>query len=97
MEFYQAACSMRGHVPEWDDSYIKRFVPQHIIDKMLLYDYWVDDGFWWGFQYVFATKIKATLEPVVAVATKPLGQGIHIVKIIDTNGVLTEYEGSLIL
>ena len=88
----------RGHVPEWDDTYIERYIPQDIRDKMNNIDRWVDDeGFWWGYGYVSATKIRSSSQPVVIMASKPLGQGFHIAKTISVAGTIKEYMSTELL
>jgi hypothetical protein len=78
-----AARLTRGHVPEWGDDYIERQVPASLLEKMNGISHWIDDdGFWWGYRYMYATKIKATNEPVVVVAQKPLGDCCALCKVV---------------
>ena len=80
----EVACCMRGKVPEWDDTYVEKYVPSEILKKMFENEYWVDEeGFWWGFGYVGAQRLLATNEPVVVLASKYLGQGVYLVKYIN--------------
>jgi hypothetical protein len=73
---------MRGRVPEWDDEYIERFVPSHLLDCIDQKHCWVDeDGFEWGYAHMSACKIKATGSNVVVVASKSWGMGHHEVKV----------------
>ena len=79
----ESARLTRGHVPEWGDDYIERQIPNSLLEKMNNTSHWVDDdGFWWGYGYVCATKIKATKQPVVVVAQKPLGQSCALYKVV---------------
>ena len=79
----ESARLTRGHVPEWGGDYIERQIPATLLEKMNETSHWVDDdGFWWGYRYVYATKIKATLQPVVVVAQKPLGHGCAFCKVV---------------
>ena len=89
---YETACLTRGTVPEWDNTYIEKYVPAHILAQMKGTSVWVDDdGFWWGFSYVFAARVQASGEPVVVMATKPLGQGLAILKAIGADRIVKEY------
>jgi hypothetical protein len=74
---------MRGNVPEWGDSYIEDQIPSDILRQLHARDCWTDDeGFWWGFNYVFATKLHKTGENVVVVASKPCGLGSNKLKVV---------------
>jgi hypothetical protein len=78
---YREACCSRGDVPEWDESYIERNLPSELVEKMHSFDNWVDDdGYRWGFTYVFATKLKNSGEPMVVVASKSMNQGDYFLK-----------------
>lgn len=80
---------MRGLVPEWDDSYISRLVPAAIMHRLNDINSWVDsDGFWWGFPYMYASRLVATGQPIVVLASKPLGQGRHDVKVVGDDGMV---------
>lgn len=76
----ETARLMRGHSP-WDETYIERYIPEAILNKLLSTKGWIDeDGFWWGFTYVHADTHRG--RPYVCVASKPLGQGCHELKAI---------------
>ena len=94
----ETARRQRGRVPEWDDTYIEKYVPKWLLDKMMETDVWCDeDGFHWGFCYMFASKIHATKENVVVVATKPHGQGVHELKIVASDqSIQTIWDGELV-
>lgn len=88
----------RGHVPEWGDDYIERQVPTSLLEKMNGTSHWVDDdGFWWGYRYMYATKIKATNQPVVVVAQKPLGQGCALCKVVENADTYETYLSDLLV
>lgn len=93
----ELARMMRGRVPEWGDDYLERFIPKDILNRMFVELQWVDeDGFWWGFPSVSAIKLPSSdgtdnQEPVVVLASKPLGQGVHELKVIDTSGCIRTY------
>lgn len=71
----------RGKVPAWDDSYIEQMVPKEILQKMHAGN-WVDtEGFFWGFEAMCAATVR-TGENVVVVASKHLGQGETLVKVV---------------
>lgn len=71
---------MRGKVPAWDDNYIERMVPEELLQRLHAGN-WVDDeGFFWGFAAMYASKVRSSGENVVVVASKPLGQGEALVK-----------------
>lgn len=93
LEDYRAlARIMRGRVPEWGEDYLERFIPRTILARMLAENEWVDeDGFFWGFRFVYAARLPTTCEPVVVIAQKPLGHGVHILKVVDTNGKILTY------
>lgn len=94
----ETARLQRRMVPEWDETYIEKYVPKWLIDKMIETNVWRDaDGFYWGFGYMFASKVKATKENVVIVASKPHGQGAHELKVIASNqSIKTIWDGELI-
>lgn len=97
-EHINLARQMRGKVPEWNDDYIELRVPGSILDKMNTVNIWVDtDGFWWGYGYMFATKVKATKENVVVVAQKPLGQGCAVHKAVMANAEIKEFECKMLI
>eukprot|EP00955_Chlamydomonas_euryale_P087170 364273-Chlamydomonas_euryale.AAC.7 len=74
---------MRGHVPEWDDNYIEKIVPSHIIQALDNEKQFIDDeGYTWSYRCFSACKIKSTGQSVVVVASKYLGQGYHDLKIV---------------
>jgi hypothetical protein len=86
---------MRGHVPEFDDTYIEKWLPESLVAKIRTYTepYIDEEGFWWGPNYVCADKLRKTGDIVVIVATKPLGQGYHDLKVVDKNGNIMRVEG----
>ena len=82
---------MRGHVPEWGDDYIERFIPSKILYQLYSSLTWIDaEGFWWGFGYVCARKNKTTQENVIILATKYHGLGTfeHKILVIPNQNVL---------
>lgn len=80
---------MRGKVPEWDETYIETYIPAPILGQLLEKDKWIDEeGFHWGFCYVYASKLRETNENVVVVATKPWGQGENELKVVTSAGTL---------
>lgn len=86
---FALARKMRGKVPEFDDTYIETWIPENLLSHITQIGggHSVDDeGFWWGANYVFATKIKKTSDIVVVVATKPLGMGCHELKAVNKHG-----------
>lgn len=102
-DVFELARTMRGMVPEFDDSYIEKWIPEHIMDKILdisnktLNCEMDDDGFWWGPSYMWATKVKASGETIVVIADKPLGMGHHELKAVDQHGNVMVYEGHHVL
>lgn len=92
---------MRGKVPSFNNDYIELYVPKNIIERMDNEHTWVDDqGYWWGYGYMFATINTKTNESVVVVATKPLGQGYTLHKAISTTvdpGNIIEITGDEIM
>jgi hypothetical protein len=78
---YKLARLMCGQIPEWDESYIERNLPSDLLEKMHAVHTWVDGyGYWWGFSYVCASKLIGSNEPFVRIASKPMGQGFHLLK-----------------
>jgi hypothetical protein len=95
---YKTACLMRGNVPEWDSTYVEKYVPADVLAQMKETSMWVDnDGFWWGFSYVFAGRVKASMEPVAVLASKHVGQGHVIQKAVGIHGVVKEYSSEELL
>lgn len=98
---FELARKMRGKVEELDDSYIEKWLPQHILDRILsiptgchLVD---EDGFWWSPNRVMASKIKLTGEIVVLFADKSGGLGYHEIKGVDRHGNESIYKGHELL
>lgn len=88
---------MRGVVPEWDDTYIEKYVPPDILARVKKEIKWTDeDGFNWGWYSISAHKLEYQVgdllvgTPVVVVATRYDGQGYHTQKVVDTNGNMYE-------
>jgi hypothetical protein len=80
------ARNMRGKVPEFDNTYIERYIPQDILSNIIELDGKMDKyGFWCGPSYVWATKTKDN-EIVIIIATKPLGQGFYELKALKIDG-----------
>lgn len=89
------ARAMRGKVPELDNTYIERYIPKDILLKIIELDDKADeDGFWWGPNYVMATKTRDTNKIVIIIAQKPLGQGYHKLKAIKLDGTLITLNSS---
>lgn len=77
------ARAMRGHVPEWDDTYLEKQIPEDLLARMYEEASWVDDdGFSWGFRHVMASILWKTGERVVNVASKYEGHGSSLVKVV---------------
>lgn len=80
---------MRGKVPEWDETYLEKYIPPLLLSQLLETDKWIDeDRFHWGFCYVYASKLRETNENIIVVATKPWGQGENELKVIVEDGSL---------
>jgi len=74
---------MRGQVPEWGSDYIEKYIPPIILQQLKDKDIWEDeDGFFWGFRYVCATKLEETGENVIILASKYVGQGYSEQKVL---------------
>lgn len=79
-EFYKLAQSMRGHVQEYDDDYIERYLPSNIVEKIWQHEKKMDeDGFEWSFVHVCASRDKKGI--FISYANKPLGHGCHETKV----------------
>ena len=92
---------MRGKVDELDDSYIEKWLPQHILNRILsippgchLVD---EEGFWLSPHRVMATKIKITGEIIVVFADKSGGLGYHEMKAVNRHGIESIYKGHELL
>jgi hypothetical protein len=99
-DVFAIARQMRGHVPDLDDTYIEKWVPQDILEKIKQYkdkQFIDDDGFTWSPHCICATKIRKTGEIVVIIADKACGQGWHELKVIDANGNIRDVTGDEIL
>jgi hypothetical protein len=74
---------MRGKVPEWENDYIEKYIPQHLLDTLYSCAEWTDDeGYVWGFSRVWASKLYETKANVVVVASRPEGMGCHALKVV---------------
>lgn len=96
-DVFELARKTRGMAEELDDSYIEKWIPDHILSRLLTMGdscEMDDEGFWWGPSYVMATKVKLTGETVVVIATKPFGMGHHESKAVDRQGNIRVYQGN---
>jgi len=84
------ARQMRGGVSEWSEDYIEKYIPSYILEKMFKSETWTDEGFEWGFRYVFAAKLKESNENVVIVASRSYGMGCCDLKAIMPNMSIIE-------
>ena len=77
MKSYDLAKLMRGGT-SFDENYLETYVPEEILNKMHETYTWIDDdGFTWGFPYVFA-GVKTDShdgETFVCLAQKYMGMG----------------------
>ena len=83
IDWLELARLKRGDVPEWGSDYIEKYIPPIILKQLKDRITWEDeDGFVWGFQQVYATKLGHTVDNVIVLASKYLGQGCYEQKVL---------------
>lgn len=80
----QFARLMRGHVPEWEDDYIEKIVPGHVLKVLDEQPFTDKEGYVWSYTCMSACKIKSTDQNVVVVASKYCGQGYYEMKVVSS-------------
>ena len=93
----ECAKVMRGSVPEWDETYVEKYLPNDIFNKMKTTESWVDDkGYTWGFTMVSATRLSKKVgpcesgTPIAIMASKYMGMGYSEMVAIDALGNIIE-------
>ena len=79
---YELAKMMYGKVMDlgYDDTYIERYLPPHIVSKLWEHLEWIDDeGYIWSFYRVCASVDEQGI--YIAYAGKYEGQGYHAERI----------------
>jgi len=80
LESYKFAQMMRGQVPEYDETYIEKYLPKDIVIKLWQQEKWIDkDGYTWSFYNVCASKDSQGI--YISYAGKYMGQGYSEQKI----------------
>lgn len=84
-DIYINARYMRGKVPELDDNYIEKYIPEYIRYKHKQ-NYIDEEEFRYNPNHVMTTKLRDTNEVIIIVASKYHGLGEYEMRAIDLNG-----------